>query len=372
MKKLVKKNNSLKKAIAAFSVLGVVAASLGVLSLSRMAVQDKTSTEGQAYDSFDDCVHDEAFRGSDYCNKYISDKEKDERSGQSGTTTVKSNIPTPDLALMNCKEYKLTNVVIRGNVSWVRDVPMDATGKELWGQAQGYWANVDFNKTPNVIPGSGAIQSYDASIDVATSQFRQYFARGGKMYYKSARTDRGLIDWNYEAQQYWHDMKLCTNDNNKTDCPAISNVTAYGTVIATVISGSDQNQYNREYVKVDGKSYELLFNSKFTNSKWLSSNYSDSSFKLQTDLRANPGALPGSGDITAQGDYINPKLNILRKDWIRGNVRYKQDVPIINGVQDTSKAGPIVEVQNLNTNPSALPGSGEVQALASYVNCKSL
>lgn len=372
MKKTNKKNNSLKKAIAAFSVLGVVAASLGVLTVSRMAVQEKTSTEGQAFNSFDECVHDGTFRGSDYCNKYFSDKEKKEKSDKSGTTTVKTDNPTPDPAVMNCKEYKLTNVVIRGNVSWVREVPMDATGKELWAQASGYWSNIDFNKTPNIFPGSGEIQSYDSGVDVATSQFMQLLVRGGTIYSKQIRTDRGLIDWNKEAQQRWSTTSLCSNKNNKTDCPPTSNITVYGILRSTVVSGSDQTQYNTEYVKADGKSYALLFDAKYTNSKWQSSNYNERSFELITDLRSNPGALPGSGDITAQGDYVNPKLNILRKDWIRGNVRYKQDVPIVNGVPDSKNAGPIVEVQNLNKNPGALPGSGAVQALASYVSCKSL
>ncbi len=295
-----------------------------------------------------------------YLNTGAVQKSQDISSDASTGNTANQNSP------MSCSEAQLTNIVIRGNVAYVRYVPLRPDGSEIWGQATPFTELMNYNTKPNALPGSGTIQSYNAFIHPATSEFAQHLVRGNRVYSKVIPTTKGKIDWGLEARTGWKDA----TSRFKLPTGTVQEFGMYATM-----SGDSSSAKERvtEYVKVDGKSYILNYFDYYRNSNlYKTTAPKNANYTMQTDLRKNPAALPGRGDITAQSDYINFKQNMLKQDWIRGDLRYKRDVPLKgDGSPDYSRAGQIVQVQNVSANSKELPGGGAVQTMVNFINCKT-
>jgi len=92
-------------------------------------------------------------------------------------------------------------------------------------------------------------------------------------------------------------------------------------------------------------------------------------YKTVIDLNTNPSAIPGSGPVQAIGDYVSQDNTVLNQVWYRGNIGYMRQVPIRDYKPDYSSATPIQAVVDLNKTPNALPGSGDMQATANFISC---
>ena len=417
----------MKKTMALFGVLGASIVALGVLYVSLSAADMKTQTASQAYlvdDPYDrageitaeearrvhtnnanstsdilreralgtnptqsgttntsgntgdsqstsDVLRDKAIREAQERKNGSSTNtggSSDNSGSNSGSSRPRSTTPSYPSTPMACREYELLQTYMRNNVSYVRTVPI-VNGKEVWSSAGGYWSNLDLNKNPGFMPGSGDVQAYHGQINPITSVFTQYVVRGSTIYTKSVATNKGMIDWKKEAETQWFTTKLAP----AFGFPQDGWITAYGEYF-TVTGDATKTLRYFQYLKRDAKSYANdTMSFTYVNNQLQLDKTVGGKFNMVADLRANPSALPGSGEIVAQGDYVNPFLNVLRQDWVRGDVRYKRDVPIENGVPNFAKAGAPVAVQEISkVVQNVLPGSGPMQTLTSYFICKSI
>jgi hypothetical protein len=277
---------------------------------------------------------------------------------------------------MACKESIITQFYIRGGQGWAREVMIGTDGKPQWSKAAAFRKVIDLRQNKNALPGEGAIQAYHAHVNPLTGTFLQYLVRDNRFYVKRVPTYKGKIDWTVEARYNWEDYDFGKTQN----IPTGGNISGYN--MAPTIMEKDGAQYIRynETLIRDNKTYvnNDLWD-KFVNGKKVEE--SDGKYVQAADLNptGNPTALPGSGKIQGQSDYVDPNGKVLHQAWYRGNIGYVRDVVIENGVPNFSKATPILSAINLNPksaehpsgNPSALGGDGEFEAVSNYINCWS-
>ncbi len=264
-------------------------------------------------------------------------------------------------AYLPCQQQQLTQMYYRGNQGWVRNVPV-VGGKEQWSQGEPFRMFVDLTANPTAHPGSGEVRDVSVNFFKRGNEFDFQMVRGDVAYYKFGKTlSTGSIDWNggnweskgtgYSGWQAFEEFALRKPEG-----------------------GSDRKTLFFRSMYIDNKSYISDGYQAYKNDVVVYSN-NDVSIALAKktfmfDLNLNPSIIPGTGPVQAIGDYVNYDETVLNQLWYRGNVGYMRQVPIRDYKPDYSSGTPIQAVVDLNKNPGALPGSGEMQATANFFSCK--
>ena len=315
MQKSYKKGVSFKakSIIGMFSVLGMMVVGLGMLSLTQRAGQGSTDNQTQA------------------------------------------------ASYLPCQQQQLTQMYYRGNQGWVRNVPI-VGGKEQWSQGEAFRMFVDLNANPTAHPGSGEVRDINIGFFKRGKEFDFQMVRGDVAYYRYGQTSAtGSIDWNagnwqiygtgYSGWQAFGELALRTPE----------------------VQSARKTLYFRS-MYVDNKAYISDGYQSYKNGVVHESNNDHAVVKANKtfvfDLNTNPTAIPGSGPVQAIGDYLSYDETVLNQVWYRGNVGYVRQVPMRDYKPDYSSATPIQAAVDLNKNPNALPGSGDMQATANVISCK--
>ncbi len=318
-------------------------------------------------------------------------------SGTSGSTSGSSNNNDDDdnsssgsqasatsgdaYAEMICSNYILTQLFFRNNVAYTRGVPINADGRPQWASAEGMREVINLNQTPNILPGSGPIMAYDAYVNPGTSTFIQTVSRGNKLFIKSVPTKFGLINWTEEAKYPWVEVQNDLPNNAVNNAYATSPIIEFrggdktlprvwmDRTIYSGLVGYRNSTYSQVFKQIHPQDYRQVVDLAASSKGQLAK---------VVDLATNQRLLPGEGPIQAVSDYVNPQGTILHQSWYRDNIGYTRDVPIANGRPDFANAKVIIHAVNLqaktdknpNGNPSALPGTGEIQAAANFISCR--
>jgi hypothetical protein len=260
---------------------------------------------------------------------------------------------------VKCVAPILTQLLIRGGQAWARELTIDpVTGKEQYNGAPDFRMVIDLRKNPQALPGEGKIQAYNAHIHPATGKFVQYLVRNNVFYVKRIPTEKGKINWTVESQYNWEPYNFQQTQN----VPTGGNVQAYEMFhIVTNVDGARKVTFF-EYLTRNGKRYvnkgltDTFSQGKITDEK-------DGSFEFI--MNQNP-------EMQAQADYVDYTGTVLRQNWYQGNIWYKRDVPIENGVPNFAKAPAPLAVRDLNREPNSVKGDGDVEAFGSFISCWSI
>lgn len=404
-----------------FSVFGVLIIVLGVVFLSHQTMTQQTQTDSQAYnapsattrDRTDDrvprpdIIHSGTLTGgtsrppenaknpstsesnkpdSDTAKAIITESPvfKDIGSSEVGKSNGSSsnNNDSKDkkdsskekqftAQPMNCSEYIVLQTYFRDNQGYYRAVPIDGNGQVQWQAAGSFTHNLDLYKNSNFYPGQGQIQAEHADINPLTSRFLHAVYRDGKSYCKNFITDKGKIDWDIEAKTPWTECLWHEADDNDLFTDPIQPGEIFTAIDRyNIVDKKEGKLVYFEDLHLSGKAYRSTYTRWYKDGKEVKSTLPDSPFAFLLNLRERTDAIPGSGDITASAAFVSPQQNRFYQRWVRGNVLYSREAPIYNGTIDFSKATPIKVELDLNANPSALPGKGEVQAMTNVVTCK--
>lgn len=309
--------NNAKKVVATFGVLGMLVVGLGVISMTQMATEQKVET-------------------------------------------------AVDASYFSCQEYQLTTIYYRGNQGFARNTPI-VNGTEQWSQSEPFRMVVNLNENPRVLPGDGEVRGIDIQIYPSGTSAKFQLVRGDTGYFKKlSNSVLGQIDWAQEMKTNWRESGT-----------GYGGWQAFNTVATVKDEGATKTEYYYRSLYIDNKGYVGVGFYKYDSKTWrvIEENNTNSllglnSKKLVVNLSENPTALPGSGPIQAIGDYVSQNNTVLNQSWFRGNVQYGRQVPIRDYKPDYSSATPIKADIDLNANPTALPGQGNMQAITRFINCK--
>jgi hypothetical protein len=268
-------------------------------------------------------------------------------------------------ATFQCQEYQLTQMYYRGNQGWVRNVPI-SEGKEQWSKSEPFRMFVDLNVSPSDHPGSGEVKDISYRFYSAGQKTELSMVRGGSFFVKVFSNQTiGVVDWSTESKTGW----ITVSDS-------FPDVQAYGSVSIRQNAGDNQVTHFYDTLYQGNKGYLGYGYIRFSPllDDIVERNNAEYLPKLQKslviDLNTNPSAIPGSGSVQAIGDYVSQDNTVLNQTWYRGNIGYMRQVPVRDFKPDYKSATPIQVVVDLKTSPTALPGSGEMQANANFINCK--
>ena len=281
-------------------------------------------------------------------------------------TTESSTDNQADAAYYQCQQYQLTQMYYRGNQGWVRNVPL-VGGKEQWSQGEAFRMFVDLNANPTAHPGSGEVQDIAFYFPRLGRKTQILMARGNSFFVKNFPNKvYGTVDWGAEAAKGWYE-----NSNN------FPNVQAFGFIAILESTETMDKTHFYSTLYQDNKGYtaygyarEIFESGTVKSSDFNNTHLPDVTKTLVVDLSSNPTAIPGSGPVQAIGDYVSQDNTVLNQVWYRGNIGYMRQVPIRDYKPDYSSATPIQAAVDLNKNPNALPGYGDMQATTNFISCK--